>query len=102
MCHWSALAGLVVPGGNVLGPLWVWFAQRHKGKEVDSEGLESLNFQVSVTVLFVFAFFVRNLLFGKGLMAALVLADLGLVAFATYKVYKQGSYRYPFNLRLVK
>ncbi|MFT3740335.1 MAG: DUF4870 domain-containing protein [Breznakibacter sp.] len=102
MCHWSALAGVIVPGANVVGPLWVWLAKRDKSDSIDVEGLESLNFQVSMTVLFVFAFFIRKLLFGKGLMMVLVVIDVLFIIVATYKVYKEGRYRYPFNLRLVK
>lgn len=96
LCHVSALFGFVV------GPLWVWLSKRHVSAHIDREGLESLNFQVSMNVLFVFAFFLRGVFVGKWLMLALLLVDIAFVVVATYNVYKTGNYRYPFNLRLVK
>jgi uncharacterized protein len=102
LCHLTALLGFVVPGANVLGPLVFWLLNRHKSALVDNQGLESLNFQISMTVLFVFSFFLRQMFFGKTIMMALALIDFGFIFYALLMVFKQGRYRYPFNFRIVK
>ena len=49
-CHLSALAGLVVPLGNILGPLIVWQMKRNEFPSVDAHGKAALNFQLSALI----------------------------------------------------
>src|SRR4051794_35730178 len=86
LCHLSALAGLLVPGGNVLGPLIVWLMKKDEGAEVDEHGKASLNFQISVfiyvAVLSVLAVILMFVVIGFLLIpviALLCLADVVLV-----------------------
>ena len=49
-CHMTALSGLFVPFGNLIGPLIIWQMKRHEFPSVDEHGKESLNFQLSALI----------------------------------------------------
>ena len=56
LCHATALAGFFVPwAGHILGPLIVWLAKRSDSPEIDENGKESLNFQISMLIYNVIA-----------------------------------------------
>lgn len=46
--HLAALAGFILPFGNVLGPLVVWLVQRDRWPYVREHGREAVNFQLTV------------------------------------------------------
>ena len=50
LAHLSALAGLIFPMGNIIGPLVVWLLKRDQSPEIDEHGKESVNFQVSMFI----------------------------------------------------
>lgn len=47
-CHLSALVGLAVPFGNIIGPLIIYSKKKDEYVFVADQGKESLNFQISV------------------------------------------------------
>jgi uncharacterized protein len=51
LCHLSALAGLFIPFGSILGPLIVWQIKKNELPEIDPHGKESLNFQITVLII---------------------------------------------------
>jgi uncharacterized protein len=46
--HLAALAGFVIPFGNLIGPLIVWQIKKNEMPFVDDQGKEALNFQITV------------------------------------------------------
>src|SRR3954447_15629716 len=109
LCHLSALAGLIIPGGNIFGPLLVWLLKKDEGAEVDAHGKESVNFQISafiyVSALSVLCFILMFVLIGFLLIpviALVCLADVVLVIIASLKANEGQLYRYPLTLRLIK
>jgi len=50
LCHLSALAGFVIPFGNILGPLLVWQIKKNEIPSVEAHGKAALNFQITVTI----------------------------------------------------
>ena len=108
-CHMSALAGLVVPFGHLIGPLVVWQMKRNEFPSVDEHGKESLNFQLSVLIYLlagtVIAFIGTFLCFGWLLLPLLAVLYFGALVFAVIAGIKANDgvlYRYPLNLRLIK
>jgi uncharacterized Tic20 family protein len=75
-CHVTALAGLVIPFGNVLGPFIAWRVGRGDSDFVDEHGKVSLNFQLSITAFFV-GMVLLAVLFGP---IVLILAPVGGLA----------------------
>jgi uncharacterized Tic20 family protein len=53
LCHLIALSGVLVPFGNILGPLIVWMIGKSDSEFVNEHGKSSLNFQISFTLFFV-------------------------------------------------
>jgi uncharacterized Tic20 family protein len=52
-CHLSALAGLLVPFGSVIGPLVVWQMKKAEIPSVEVHGKAALNFQLTVLIVLV-------------------------------------------------
>ena len=51
LCHLSALAGLIIPFGSILGPLIVWQIKKNELPEIDPHGKESVNFQITILII---------------------------------------------------
>lgn len=104
----SALAGLVIPFGNLLGPLIIWQMKRNEFPSVNEHGKESLNFQLSATIYLcagVILSFVAIFCIGPLLFPLLLVIGLGALVYSVIGGVKANDgilYRYPFNLRLIK
>ena len=99
--HLAALAGFVVPFGNVIGPLIVWQLKKDEFSFVDDQGKEALNFQITVIIAFVIAFVLSFVLIGFLLMPIIGIGALVLVIIGALKANAGETYRYPINWRLL-
>ena len=109
LCHLSALAGLIVPFGNILGPLLIWLIKKNEIPSTDAHGKASLNFQITVMIaVFVGAIVAVILSFicvGFLLIPIVVLIGLAGLVFAIIAGVKANNgeeYKYPFSLNLIK
>jgi uncharacterized protein len=106
-CHLSALSGLVVPFGNIIGPLIIWQMKRDDFPSVNEHGKEALNFQLSVLIYIAVAVMGMMFLcfFGMLLLPVVIglpIAGAILSVIAGIKANDGGFYRYPLTIRLVK
>src|SRR6056297_2201348 len=101
LLHASAFCGLLVPFGNVLGPLLVWLIKRDESRFIDESGKNALNFQLTWTMLMLGA--LLSLLVGVGLLLvpAVGVAWLVIVVLATVRASEKEVYEYPLTLDLV-
>jgi uncharacterized Tic20 family protein len=99
LCHLSALAGLVIPFGNVLGPLVVWLTKKNEFSFVDDQGKESLNFQISLSIYMAVAAVLSLLLIGIPLLIALGIGGLVLTVIGAVNANDGKTYRYPMTIR---
>ena len=103
LCHATALAGFFVPwAGHILGPLIVWLAKRNDSPEIDKNGKESLNFQISMLIYNVIAGVLCLVLIGFLILAVLHVLNLVLVIVASIQASEGKMYRYPITIRLIK
>ena len=109
LCHLSCLAGLLLPFGNLIGPLILWQIKKNEIPTVDAHGKASLNFQITITLAagaFTIAGFVLSIIWIGILLfpVAFAIGILGLVfgVIAAIKANDGVPYRYPFSLELVK
>ena len=103
ICHLSALAGFVIPFGNILGPLVVWLMKKDTMPLVDQHGKESLNFQITVAIAALICVVLMIVLIGIVLIFVVGLGALILTIMASIKVSNgELDYKYPFTLRLLK
>lgn len=101
-CHLAALGGFVIPFGNIIGPLVLWLLKRDESEFVDDQGKESLNFQITVTILAILSGILIILIIGIGLLILVGIFSLVMIILATIKASEGEKYRYPFNFRLIK
>ena len=102
-CHLAALAGFIIPFGNLIGPLVIWLIKKDAMPLVDRHGKESLNFQITVSIAALVCFILIFVVIGILLIWVVAIGALVMTIIATVKV-GQGNldYRYPFALRLIK
>lgn len=103
-CHLAALAGYIVPFGNLIGPLVIWQIKKSEIPLVDDQGKEALNFQITVTIVgivgFILAILTAGLLFPVLFLVGI--AALVFIILAALAANKGERYRYPFAIRLIK
>ncbi|WP_265468563.1 DUF4870 domain-containing protein [Arenimonas daejeonensis] len=102
LAHLSSLAGLIIPLGNLIGPLIVWLVKKDTMPFVDDQGKEALNFNITVFIAAVVSGLLTLILIGFLLLLVVGLGWLVLTIMAGIKANEGNSYRYPFTLRLIK
>jgi len=98
-CHLSSLAGFIVPGGNIIGPLVCWMMKKETSSFVDYHGKESLNFQISMFVYILICF--------ATIIGALLVPIIGIYALimpiiAAMKAQNGELYEYQMIFRIIK
>ena len=101
LCHLLALAGFVIPLGNIFGPLVIWLIKKDQIPSVDAQGKESLNFQISMTIYAIVAAVSLFAIVGFVLLPAVLITNLVLVIVAAVKTSNGEFYRYPLTIRFL-
>ena len=111
--HLSALLGGLLTSaiggwGFFLGPLVIWLMKKDTMPFVADQAKEALNFNVTVSAIFVILLILSFLTLGLGflitvpIMLVIGLAALVLIIMAAIKANEGVAYRYPFAVRLIK
>jgi uncharacterized protein len=101
-CHIAALAGYVVPFGNIIGPLICWLSKRSESALVDRNGKEALNFQISMSLYAIVSAVLIFALIGIPLLFAVGILDLVCTIIAAVKTSNGQPYRYPLTIRFLR
>ena len=101
LCHLSALAGFIIPFGNVIAPLVIWILKKDEFPHVDDQGKEALNFQISMTIYFIVGAILIFVAIGIVILPILGIFWLIMIVIASIKANDGEKYRYPFTIRLV-
>jgi uncharacterized Tic20 family protein len=102
LCHASALLGLFFHFfGHLLGPLLVWLIKRGDAPEIDANGKESLNFQISMLIYDAVAAILCLVVIGIPILIALWVLNTVFVIIASVKTSEGKIYRYPFTIRFL-
>jgi uncharacterized protein len=109
LCHLSALAGYIIPFGNVLGPLIIWQIKKSEFPSVEEHGKAALNFQITVLIALLAGIVAAVVLSAVciGFLFIPVVVAIGLcglifAVIAGIKANNGEPYRYPWSLNLVK
>lgn len=100
--HLSALSGLVVPMGNILGPLIIWLVKKETSEFVADQAKEALNFQIAVLIVLLVSIPLCFVLIGFLTFGAAAIYGLVMEIIAGLKANEGIRYRYPITLRLIK
>ena len=102
VCHLAALAGYIIPFGNVVGPLAIWLLKKDQFWFVNDQGKEALNFQISFTIYAIGAGIAIIVLIGIVLLPLIAVLGLVLIIVAAVKANEGVAYRYPLTIRFIK
>ncbi len=105
--HLASVAGWIgVPMGHILAPLLVWLIKRDESEYVRIQALESLNFQISMTLYAlaagILAITVIGLVIAIPLIIAIAIGDVIYTIIGALAVSRGENYRYPFTIRLLR
>lgn len=101
LCHLSALLGYIFPFGHVLGPLVVWMLRRDQIPGVEKAGRESLNFQLTVTVMGLIGVMLSVVFVGLVLLFLLVVFHFCMTLYASVRTQKGKEFTYPLTIRII-
>lgn len=102
ICHLAALSGYLVPFGNIIGPLIVWAVKKDDDPFINDQGKEVLNFQLTMTMVFIFCCILIFILIGAFLVVALAIAVLIMTVVGAINANEGRYYRYPMTIRFFK
>ena len=100
--HLSSLAGLIIPFGNILGPLIIWQVKKDSLPFAADQGKEALNFHITIAIAAIISGLLTLVLIGFLLLPLVGLAWLIFTIIGAMKANNGEAYRYPFALRLIK
>ena len=100
--HLAALAGFIIPFGNIIGPLVVWLIKKDESPFVDDQGKESLNFQISISIYGVISFLLIVMVIGIFLLIGVGVFAVVMIIIAAVKANGGEKFRYPFTIRFVR
>ncbi len=101
ICHLSSLSGYLVPFGNIIGPLIVFAIFKEQYPMVEDQGMEVVNFQISMTIYMIAAALLIFILIGLPLLIVLMFINFVYTVIGARQAYQGFAYRYPLNLRLI-
>ena len=108
-CHLSAISGVIIPFGNVLGPLLVWQIKKNEVPSVEAHGKAALNFQLTVLIALVATAIAAFILtfFCIGFLVFLLLPVIGVAGLifsiiAGIKANEGKEYKYPYSINFVR
>jgi len=102
LCHLLALAGYVIPFGNIIGPLIIWLVKKDQFPFVNDQGKESLNFQISITIYAIVSGILTMVVIGLPLLIAVGIFGLVEIILASMKANQGIPFRYPLTIRFIK
>lgn len=101
-CHLSSFAGYVIPFGNIFGPLVLWLMKRETMPFVESEGKESVNFQISMTIYMLVSAVLMFFCIGLPMLIGFAIFDIIVVVMACIESSKGNAYKYPLCIRFIQ
>ena len=101
LCHLSALSGIIIPFGHIIGPLIVWLMKKDQYPEVDRQGKAALNFQISATIYLMIAGILVLLLIGFLLLAVIGMFALVCTIIASVKSANSERFNYPLSINII-
>lgn len=102
LCHLSALAGYIIPFGNVIGPLVFWLLKKEEFPFVEEQGKEALNFQITMAICGIVATVLIAVVIGLLLLPAVAIFNLVMIIMGSIKANKGESFRYPISIKFIK
>ena len=98
----AILSHILTIVSSFIAPLIIYLVKKDDSPYVAEHAKESLNFQITMFILYIISAILIIVLIGILLIWLLSIANLVLVIVATIKASENKMYRYPVNFRLLK
>ena len=98
----AILAHILTIVSSFIAPLIIYLLKKDESTFVSEHAKESLNFQITIFILYMISFALMLVFIGFLLVWLLSMVNLLLVIIATIKANENRIYRYPINFRLIK
>jgi uncharacterized Tic20 family protein len=99
--HLSALAGLVLPAGNILAPLVLWLVKKAEVPSLDQVGKDVLNFQISWTIYLLLSGLSLFFCIGMVLLPVAAIAWLVFMILGAIKASNGERYNFPLTIKFL-
>ncbi|RPH32015.1 MAG: DUF4870 domain-containing protein [Bacteroidales bacterium] len=102
LCHLSALSGCIIPFGHIIGPLIFWSMKKQFYPEVDRQGKDAINFQISMTLWMMVSGIMVLLVIGIFALIALGVLNLVMIIVASVKSNNGERFKYPLTIDFIR
>jgi len=99
---WATLAHIGPIILSFIAPLVIWLVYRERGRYVEDQAKEALNFQITLAIAYIVSLFLMIILIGFVTFAIAWIGSLVLMIMAAIAANKGEAYRYPLNIRFIK
>ncbi len=99
---WAMLCHLLAIFTGFIAPLIIWLIKKDEDPFINSQGKESLNFQITVAIAMVVSWLLCFACVGFFLVPAVAIVDIVFCILATIKSNSGQDYRYPVSIRFIK
>ncbi len=100
--HIAAFSFLVLPFGNIFGPLSIWIIKREHSPFIDFHGKQEVNFQISLTLYVFIAGILIFFLVGIPLLVLVFLLGFIIPIVAAVKSLNGEYYYPPMTIQFIK
>ena len=102
LCHLASFAGMIIPFGDILGPLVMWLMKKDQSPFVDLHGKEAVNFHISMYLWMLLSLVLCLICVGFVLLLGLMVLDLVCTIIAAVRAINGREYRYPLSIRFLR
>ena len=99
--HVASYSGLLIPFGQILGPLVVWLIKKDEDPQVDHHGREAINFGISMLIYLIISSLLCLVIIGFIPLIFFFLQLLINPLIAAIKASNGSAYRYPLIIRFL-
>ena len=100
------LCGLLIftgiPLANFLAAYWLWIHYRHFSEQINAQGIEVLNFQITIYLYLLLSLFLVFAVIGVFFIPLLLLIHLILTLIAIYISLAGREFLYPLNIPIIQ
>jgi uncharacterized Tic20 family protein len=101
--HLAGLSGYIgIPLGHIIGPLYVWYRGRRVSTAIDRQGIQALNFQITVSVFAVVSLLLSFVFVGFVFLGVLILFHLTVTTTAFVQSARGRTPRYPLTVSFIR
>ena len=102
LCHVSIFLGMIIPFGNILAPLVIWLIKKDEMSFVKDQGIQVLNFQISMIIYLILSIFLIILLIGIPIVFCLFIINFISTIIGAIQSNDGKFYRYSMSIQFIK